>query len=603
MPKEVEDCVQSVLEDNPDYSESKAYAICEAQQKGYDDPEAVVAVAEKQRTGDWPSIHPSVKTAAGREHLLDTYADKARELTKGLRSEVSFEAQLSGPRAIFKVSDDDGDDRFVVWGKASVEVVDKEGDKITADALRDALPQLLRRERLSLQHSDQLVGKVLESFETDSPVTAEIDGKQYTREDFPTDVLKLDGEEPTLFVAGEIWADTRQARKTREDIETGDIDSYSISGEAISTKTKVKDGDVYDEITELDLSAVTLCEEGMNHKAKFGTVVKIGDDSISPENPGRTSDPRVAVVKSDNNEIMSDDDTAKSGGGEAFTPDELRQEFRKAADDALADADFVTTSEMKSYVDDALEEKSYNASDEAGDEDDEEDDDADEKAEDNPEEYQDNEDPDGSEREVDPEDDEDSADDDDDDGMADKADDDVVDPDEIEDPDDDGEEEVDLDPAEDDDMPPEGEDVEPAPEPEETEPEPDEEVDDDAGDDGDVVDTLERQGVPDDLVDAVKEYVDNEAEPDALEMSEDDDVEESTEKSEEPIGGADLGGDLDKAETDQEYLDVTASGAIPSMNDDDEDLMKSFEREDGPDVEDTTDTLEHLYKSLGEEPV
>ena len=32
MPKEVDDCVQSVLEDNPSYSESRAYAICNAMQ-------------------------------------------------------------------------------------------------------------------------------------------------------------------------------------------------------------------------------------------------------------------------------------------------------------------------------------------------------------------------------------------------------------------------------------------------------------------------------------------------------------------------------------------------------------------------------------------
>jgi hypothetical protein len=32
MPEPVEDCVQSVLEDNPDYSESRAYAICNAKQ-------------------------------------------------------------------------------------------------------------------------------------------------------------------------------------------------------------------------------------------------------------------------------------------------------------------------------------------------------------------------------------------------------------------------------------------------------------------------------------------------------------------------------------------------------------------------------------------
>jgi len=42
MPKKVEDCVSSVLEDTPDYSESRAWAICKAQQEGMDTDEIEV---------------------------------------------------------------------------------------------------------------------------------------------------------------------------------------------------------------------------------------------------------------------------------------------------------------------------------------------------------------------------------------------------------------------------------------------------------------------------------------------------------------------------------------------------------------------------------
>jgi chaperonin cofactor prefoldin len=56
MPKPVEECVQSVLEENPDYTESRAYAVCHAEQnKGNlsvgDDPshnELLVALAESE---------------------------------------------------------------------------------------------------------------------------------------------------------------------------------------------------------------------------------------------------------------------------------------------------------------------------------------------------------------------------------------------------------------------------------------------------------------------------------------------------------------------------------------------------------------------------
>lgn len=41
MPDDVDDCVESVLEDNPDYSESKAWAICKAQQEADVDVDGV----------------------------------------------------------------------------------------------------------------------------------------------------------------------------------------------------------------------------------------------------------------------------------------------------------------------------------------------------------------------------------------------------------------------------------------------------------------------------------------------------------------------------------------------------------------------------------
>lgn len=46
MPKEVEECVRSVLEDNPSYTESRAWAICNAQMKGETDSLEVHEMSE-----------------------------------------------------------------------------------------------------------------------------------------------------------------------------------------------------------------------------------------------------------------------------------------------------------------------------------------------------------------------------------------------------------------------------------------------------------------------------------------------------------------------------------------------------------------------------
>lgn len=567
MPDDDHDDFQACVQEHKEmgHDMSTAHALCAAEtaakELNVDDDQAFKAVAVKKATGSWPSIHPAEKTSEGRERLLETYAGKVEQSgvdkIDARDSSVKFKARMTGPSTIMKVSGED-EDRFVIWGKASVEVVDKEGDIITADALKEALPQLLRRKRLSVEHSDQLVGDILESFETDKAVTVEVDGKEYTRKDFPTDVLQLDDEEPALFVAGEIYDDSRQAQSVREDIEAGKIDSYSISGEAISTSTKVKDGQVYDEINEMDLSAVTLCEEGMNQKAKFGTVVKIGgDDSVRPGTSGRTSSPAVAVVKS-NPQTMSDSAEAESGDdGDLLTREDLRGEFKNAAQEALKDADFVTADEVKSMIENAVHE----------DEDDEE-----AEAPEEPEEK-------GEEEDEAP------------DAHAD------VDPegeDAPEDPGSDDEEATEPNPH--DDLDPEGGD---APDDEDGEAR-----DFDSEEKGDLVAQLEEKGVPDDLVDAVKEYVEDDDEvPVEPELPEDEDEELDVEgdEDEEIELEDDSGDDIGKAATDQDYLTQLASGSVPSVEDDD--VEKSFEGDVDLDGDDEHHILNDFYKSVGEEPV
>lgn len=186
-----------------------------------------------------------------------------------------YDADIGGSLTAIEKQEDG---RFIVWGPASVEVVDKEDDLVRADALEEALPQLLKRARLSLDHSDQLVGEILEGYETDEPVTVEVDGQKYTRSEFPTGVLYPEEDDVPLrglYVCGEIYDDTQVARDTRERIESGEYDSFSISGEALSSATQFENGgDVIDRIEEVDLSAVTICEEGMNQNAKFALIDK-----------------------------------------------------------------------------------------------------------------------------------------------------------------------------------------------------------------------------------------------------------------------------------------------------------------------------------------
>lgn len=197
--------------------------------------------------------------------------DEREEALRKADSLEKMSVEISTGESVSMVYKADGE--FYIWGPASVEIVDKENDKIRVEALDKALPQLLKRARLSYAHTDQIVGRILDGFKTKEEVEVQIGDETFKRQEFPTDVLELEGaDNPALYVGGEVYKDTEQAQEVRKKIEAGEIDSYSISGEALVTRKQVENDQVYDDILELDLSAVTLCEEGMNQGAKFARV-------------------------------------------------------------------------------------------------------------------------------------------------------------------------------------------------------------------------------------------------------------------------------------------------------------------------------------------
>lgn len=301
-----------------------AHTIKSVVNGGIEDPLAVKSLSLHTITGDWKNIHPSEKTKEGRDHLRETYkyvvekimgqGNVAKTLSKSNSMEkVDFTADFSGTQTVFKAGDE-----FVIWGPASVEVVDKEGDRIHAEALQDALPQLLKRGRLSLEHSDQLVGEIIESYELEEAVDVEINGETYEKQKFPTDVMDMDGEDPALYVCGKIYNDTRQSKRVRESIEEGELNSYSISGEALVSRNKIENGEPVNDIVEMDLSAVTVCEEGMNQHANFATVKKDGYTQVGmkEDDDGNLVPnlvPKEEAEKIQNGDYEKDDDPCWEG--------------------------------------------------------------------------------------------------------------------------------------------------------------------------------------------------------------------------------------------------------------------------------------------------
>ena len=147
---------------------------------------------------------------------------------------------------------------LVIAGYASVDVVDKQNDLITLDALKDASDKFMKGDykNVMITHSNVQVGEVIDNW-TDSK----------------GNVLKTQVDETGLFVVIKLRDDIEKAREVGREIRRGNLRSFSIGGQALH-KSNRYDPDIgtYKEIDKLELHEVTICEEGINPEAKFDIV-------------------------------------------------------------------------------------------------------------------------------------------------------------------------------------------------------------------------------------------------------------------------------------------------------------------------------------------
>tara|TARA_R110002020_G_scaffold64632_4_gene171471 strand:+ start:3212 stop:4465 length:1254 start_codon:yes stop_codon:yes gene_type:complete len=161
---------------------------------------------------------------------------------------------------------------LVIAGYASVDVVDKQNDLITLEALREASDAFMKSDykNVMITHSNVQVGEVLDSW-TDST----------------GNVLKTGCDDTGFFVVIKMRNDIEKAREVGRDIRRGTLRSFSIGGQAMH-KANRHDPDVgtYKEIDKLELHEVTICEEGINPEAKFEIIKENknkGDEKMSEE--------------------------------------------------------------------------------------------------------------------------------------------------------------------------------------------------------------------------------------------------------------------------------------------------------------------------------
>ena len=221
----------------------------------------------------------------------------------------------------------------VIAGYASVDVVDKQNDKITLNAIRDAADGFMKNDRfrnVMITHSNVQVGEVLDNY-TDSK------GK----------VLKTGVDDTGFFVVIKLRNDIEKAKEVARDIRRGKLRSFSIGGQAINKANKY-DPDVgsYKEIDKLELHEITICEEGINPEAKFNI---IKEDKKMSEIEKALAEFNDVMAELKNTVLLKDDSEDDERGmkmEEAGTKEKMNYGSK---DDEMKEDDAFQDEEMADY--------------------------------------------------------------------------------------------------------------------------------------------------------------------------------------------------------------------------------------------------------------
>ena len=147
-------------------------------------------------------------------------------------------------------------DDLIIGGYASIEIVDKQNDLITLQALDEAVHKYMGEKKyrnVMSNHSNVQVGEVVEKYRDSNGV-----------------LHKTAVDDVGFYVVIKLRDDIEKAKEISRGIRKGTLRSFSIGGQAISKRSKKSNefGE-YNEIDKLELHEVTICEKGINPEARF----------------------------------------------------------------------------------------------------------------------------------------------------------------------------------------------------------------------------------------------------------------------------------------------------------------------------------------------
>jgi hypothetical protein len=150
------------------------------------------------------------------------------------------------------------EDRFIIAGYASVEVIDCQNELIPIPVLKEAWDRFKKNKYFatgSLMHTNIPIIRVLEEY-TDSK----------------GQVWKSGVDDTGLFIVAEVRSDIEKGRQTIELIKAGKLTGFSLGGEALKSTTVCEDK-VYTRIDKMDLHEIAVVDRPANQPSVF-TIVK-----------------------------------------------------------------------------------------------------------------------------------------------------------------------------------------------------------------------------------------------------------------------------------------------------------------------------------------
>ena len=221
---------------------------------------------------------------------------------------------------------------LVIGGYASIEVVDKQNDLITLEALDDAVNKYMGEQKyrnVMSNHSNVQVGEVIENYRDNNGI-----------------LHKTGVDDVGFYVVIKMRDDIEKAKEISRGIRKGTLRSFSIGGQAISKKSRTSDSlGTYNEIDKLELHEVTICEKGINPEAKF--------DILKMEEEKEMSEKLEKALTELNDLIGQVNEIRKEGN------DEMAKEMESLDEDEVMELPEKDEREMNmSYGDEAKADKS-----------------------------------------------------------------------------------------------------------------------------------------------------------------------------------------------------------------------------------------------------